>query len=84
MLTSPIEIAKHYRAYCTALDSRHHRHLHLPRILHVLLDAVGDISGEEHSRSVVHLFGFDDDADFAARLDGVGLLDAGETGGDAL
>src|SRR6056297_413485 len=60
------------------------RHLHLARVLHVLLDATGDVAREEDGAGVVDLVGLDDDADLAAGLDGVALLDAGEARGDRL
>src|SRR5690625_642938 len=58
--------------------------LHLPRVLHVLLDAVGYVARQENGAGVVHLLGLDDDAYLTAGLDGVAFLDTREAGGDAL
>src|SRR5690625_513544 len=60
------------------------RHLHLAGVLHVLLDAVGNVARQQDRARVVHLLGLDDDADLPAGLDGVALFDTGEAGGDAL
>ncbi len=50
---------------------------------HFGLDAFGDVAGDEFGGGVVAAFGIDDDADFAAGLDGEGLADALEARGDA-
>src|SRR5690606_9822121 len=62
----------------------HHRDLHLPRVLHVLLDAVGDVTRQQHGRRVVDPVRLHDDADLAPGLDGEGVLDPGEASGDVL
>src|SRR5690606_9301571 len=59
-------------------------HLDLTGILHVLFDAVGDVTSQQHGRGVVDLVGLDDDPDLAPSLDGEGVLDPREAGRDAL
>lgn len=47
-------------------------------------DLVGDVASEFEGGEVVDLLGLDNDADFAASGDSVGLVDAWEAGGDVL
>src|SRR5439155_13708018 len=61
-----------------------HGHADLSRVLQLLLDAPGDLARQVVRPGVVHPRVLDHDADLAAGLDGVGLLDPREGGGDAL
>ena len=47
----------------------------LSGIGHLVLDAASDVGAEHLGLLVVNLLGTDDDAEFATRLDGVGLGD---------
>ena len=49
-----------------------------------LLEGVDDVAADLGGRFVAGVLGADDDAELAAGLDGVGLLDAGELAGDGL
>ena len=59
-------------------------HLHLARVLELILDLAGDLVREEHGAVVVDLGRLDDDADLAARLERVRLRHAGLRGRDLL
>jgi len=51
-------------------------------VLEVFFDLLGDVAGKSHGAKVVDFAWVDDDADFASGLDGEGLSDAFEGGGD--
>ena len=75
------------RAFCFELLGVLHRarfandvDANLTRILHFLLDALGNFLGENLRAIVGHVVGLDHDAHFAAGLNRVALLDAGEGG----
>src|SRR5207249_4611283 len=54
-----------------------HGHLDLARVLELALDLAGDLMRQEHRCVVVDLARLYDDADLAARLERVDLLDSG-------
>ena len=58
--------------------------LDLTGILELALDALGQLAGEDDHIVLAHLLGLDHHADLAARLNGVGGLDAGVGAGDLL
>src|SRR5690606_29239135 len=62
----------------------HDRHLHLARVLHVLLDAVGDVACKQHCGGIVDALWLNDDAQLASSLDGEGTVYAREASCDAL
>src|ERR1700709_462330 len=60
------------------------RDLDLPRVLELAFDLAGDLPGEQHRGAVVDRRRPYDDADLAAGLHRVDLLDAGVARGDEL
>ena len=54
------------------------RDLDLTRILHIVLDLLGNLTGKFNNAQVVHLVRLDDDAYLAPGLNGVGFFHAGE------
>src|SRR3990170_2317072 len=87
----PVDVPDHQEEHARVLPSvlddpglAEHGHLDLPRVLHLILDLLRDITGERRRRRVIDVRGPDDDAHLAPRLDGVRLLDAAERRGDAL
>ena len=50
--------------------------------MHSCFDFVGNVAGEFQGGQVVNLLRLNNHANFATGGDGVGLVDAGETGGD--
>src|SRR5438477_12166276 len=62
-------------------DFAYQSHFDLTRIRHRIFDLLGDIPGDFVGDGIIHRLGIDDDAHFAAGLDGVGLPYAFETGG---
>src|SRR5947209_5867197 len=60
------------------------RHFDLAGIRELFLDLADDIAREAGCGEIVDLLGSDEDADFAAGLDGEAALDAGEALGDRL
>ncbi len=63
-----------YLAYSTTLTSRRRWTLIWPGVLQFVLDPLGDLPGQQDHFVLADHLGFDDDADLAAGLDGVGLL----------
>src|SRR6478752_5030231 len=61
-----------------------HRHLDLTGVLELLLDLAGDLVREQDGAVVVEGAGVEHDADLAARLHRVDLVDAVVAGGDLL
>src|SRR2546425_12937284 len=61
-----------------------HHDLDLAGILKLLLHLARDVGGELKRPRVVHVLGLDQDPDLATRLDGEGLLHAGEAVRDLL
>ncbi len=57
-------------------DLAQKRDLDLAGVGHLVLDALGDVAGGLDGHLVVKLVRINDDADFPAGLNGVGLLDA--------
>ena len=65
--------------YGTGLSD--HSDLDLSRISHLLLDLLGDVSGESSGLVIADLLGANNDAELAAGLDGVALCDSRIGGG---
>ena len=59
-------------------------HLDLPRILHIVLDFLGDIARQLNRGEIIDHFRTHNDAHLAARLQGIALLHALESVGDLL
>ena len=59
-----------------------HRHLDFAGIRQLLFERLGDVAADLGGRGVGRVLGADDHAQLAAGLDGKGLLDAVEAGGD--
>ena len=58
--------------------------LDLAGVLQLVLNALGQLPGQDHHLVLAHLLGLDHHADLPARLNGVGLLHAGIGTGDFL
>ena len=58
--------------------------LDLAGIFHLFLDLLGQVPGQDDHLVLADLLGLHHDADFAAGLDGIGLLHAGVAAGDGL
>src|SRR5574341_964020 len=67
-----------------APDLAHDRDADLARILQLLLDALGDVPGEDLGPDVVDVLGLDHDPDLAAGLHREDLADPRVAGGDLL
>src|SRR5262245_52021933 len=61
-----------------------HRDLDPPRIVHLALDLLREIAGQQDRLRVIHLLVMADHADLATRLDRIRLLDPLERVGEAL
>ena len=70
------------QALCAGLAD--HDDMDLAGVLHLVLDLLGDVVGEDGCLGVVDLVRLDHDADLAACLHGEGLLDAVMGIGDGL